>query len=661
MRHSSIIVCAFILAATSQSYAQQGSGNGGGGEIIFHNLSAKVSSWLLKKQDQGSLEQKLHLNGTSVTGAHLVSAYQNAVISTPDVKFIPEAGLATECASGDVDACMLAQNNSRICMNHQNPNFIRCNEDEFMKSQGNIRYAIVFHEYLGVAGIETNGVSEGASYSQYPISKYIIDFAQPKIKTSVDYELVMDDASSGDSNIYQYEQRTLISDPGVLHEHIASHSKWELLGGGYYNGSTYDCKLATFTTANFTVITEVDGFCSAQVVSTAETETVLRAYSYVKKTIQYIHVDSDGKMSLGESIPEIGYEFKTTSKEFLVLCDFDCSETQNHDPGRVMIYSGVTGQFLAQIPLAQFEWLQEVTSSNRVLTREWQRDSKGNILSLQLHLYDFQHEAIGSSEKFPGWSNLHLSPKGLTVVWNKGEAIYYSEYDLNLKMISRRILLKKSPKSCGMIFSDGSVVVQEEKKRVLFFDEQGRKVSEVPGMFAYCDVPDELASMTGGFNFIPISPENSNRPQFFNSHGMPVLKELMGQVPDYLRWTDRGVFQANDSKRYALFNCDGRSEGDCSVVDENGKLLFSTSGRLLEGNYNNPWGRFLFVPKAKKSESWHLKLMNTDGQVLWTFQDIENTGETIDLSDDSLLILQSEANVRTILRKETFLPSPLSR
>jgi hypothetical protein len=183
-----------IALFSSSAFAQHGTGNGGGGEILFSTLTAKISTWLKNNHQQGSLAQKLHLEDGNVSENELLEAYGRAAKSTPDVKFIPEKDLTGECTKGDAGACLLADNLTRICMNHTNPNFIRCNDDLFNKSSGDLQFAITFHEYLGIAGIESNGGSTSANYSRYPISKWIMNFAAPN---TVRYDLLMEDQSQG--------------------------------------------------------------------------------------------------------------------------------------------------------------------------------------------------------------------------------------------------------------------------------------------------------------------------------------------------------------------------------------------------------------------------------------------------------------------------------
>jgi len=178
------------IIAPASTFAQGGGkvGNGGGGELLFHYNTEKISKWLMDNSE--TLAQKLRLS--SISPESLVSAFENAVKSTPDVRFIQEKNLANECAKGDSGACLLADHKTRICMNHATPNFIRCNEDLYDKSSGDLQFAINFHEYLGIAGIEANGDDSAESYSNYPVSKYLMHFAQP---SEIRYDLRNDEVA----------------------------------------------------------------------------------------------------------------------------------------------------------------------------------------------------------------------------------------------------------------------------------------------------------------------------------------------------------------------------------------------------------------------------------------------------------------------------------
>ena len=185
----SIVLAICAMAAASLSLADNGghSGNGGGSEILFQSITTQNIEWLEAHLADGTLTAKLHLNESGVLPAVLVDDYKNAVKTTPDIQFIPSKDLSAACKNADVGACMLSNEPSRICFNHSNPNFIRCNEDRFNEASGDVQFSINFHEYLGVANQEVNGNAGVESYSQYPISRYLMMYASPR--TVVRYEL----------------------------------------------------------------------------------------------------------------------------------------------------------------------------------------------------------------------------------------------------------------------------------------------------------------------------------------------------------------------------------------------------------------------------------------------------------------------------------------
>lgn len=180
-----------MALAPAICYAQQGTGNGGGGEQLFHSITTETKGWLKRNLELGELDAKLHLRESNIQGDALVKAYEDAVAKTARIKFIPQSQLTKECVGGDQAACIL-EKTARICWNNSDPAYIECNEDRFLAAEGDLQFGIAFHEYLGVAKIETNietfdEVNGKNSYSRYPISQYLIGFARPK--ASVRYEL----------------------------------------------------------------------------------------------------------------------------------------------------------------------------------------------------------------------------------------------------------------------------------------------------------------------------------------------------------------------------------------------------------------------------------------------------------------------------------------
>jgi hypothetical protein len=148
----------------------EGSHVGGGGEdIVFKNIRDEVGPWLFKNQQIGKLEEKLSL--TSVSGADLWSRFTTAVTEVGDkIVFNND-----EIKFGE---------NVRICKNDRDAKVITCNIAEWKRAGGKIQYAIVLHEYLGIAQLEDNLETD---YSRYPISGKILHF----VKASEAFELAM--------------------------------------------------------------------------------------------------------------------------------------------------------------------------------------------------------------------------------------------------------------------------------------------------------------------------------------------------------------------------------------------------------------------------------------------------------------------------------------
>ncbi len=142
------------------AFAQEHVGNGGGEDVEFHKITSEIQSWMKANLDLGKLDEKLQLNG--VSGLKLNADLSEAVNSTT-LKFQDEP--------------VMVAGQSRVCGNDRNPNRIVCNRKLWNHQiAGNTKYAIVLHEYLGVAGYERNVME----YSQYPISKNILDYVYEK-------------------------------------------------------------------------------------------------------------------------------------------------------------------------------------------------------------------------------------------------------------------------------------------------------------------------------------------------------------------------------------------------------------------------------------------------------------------------------------------------
>ena len=155
------------------AFAQASGSHGGGEDGVFKGIRDEIGTWMQKNIDIQQLEQKLKLE--NISGCDLNVSFTQAknevsekVIFTHDeIKF---------------------GNNSRICKNENK--VITCNIDAWNKTRGDTRYMIVLHEYLGVAGLETN---VEVDYSRYPISSKILGF----VKTNDSFELGMAPSGRG--------------------------------------------------------------------------------------------------------------------------------------------------------------------------------------------------------------------------------------------------------------------------------------------------------------------------------------------------------------------------------------------------------------------------------------------------------------------------------
>ncbi len=147
--------------------------NGGGGEIEFAAIKAEINQWLTDRKSDGTLEEKLALRNARLSVQEFTTLYADAISRVGNkVKFqdapIKLAGYS-KASPG------------RICGNDYEAAIIRCNNLNWEKSSPQIKYAIVMHEYLGVARVEKNR----GEYSNYPISSQLVKF----VKRSEKFEL----------------------------------------------------------------------------------------------------------------------------------------------------------------------------------------------------------------------------------------------------------------------------------------------------------------------------------------------------------------------------------------------------------------------------------------------------------------------------------------
>jgi hypothetical protein len=189
------------LCVSSGAHANE-RGNGGGGELLFRSMVTDISAWLVNNNQNDTLAVKLKLAG--ISSGQLLNKFEDAVkLVDSNVKFIPKDKLSSECSFGDSIACQL-QVNSRTCMNAVvNTRRIECNEELFDARPGDEQFGLVFHEYLGIAGLEAN---DSENFSQYPISSNLMKFANPR--TTTRWEL----SDGGECSGLDLDLQTLIED-----------------------------------------------------------------------------------------------------------------------------------------------------------------------------------------------------------------------------------------------------------------------------------------------------------------------------------------------------------------------------------------------------------------------------------------------------------------
>lgn len=164
-----------MLLTNWGAQAQSTGSNGGGQDVAFKRIRNEISNWIVKNAEIGKLESKLRLKG--ISGVELKDRLLAAVEGVGDkILFNHEKIVFRDEEAG--------KENVRVCKNEYAE--ITCNIGEWEGIRdGRLKYAIVFHEFLGVAGLETN---QGTPYSRYPISPEIMRF----VRSVQAFELGMD-------------------------------------------------------------------------------------------------------------------------------------------------------------------------------------------------------------------------------------------------------------------------------------------------------------------------------------------------------------------------------------------------------------------------------------------------------------------------------------
>ncbi len=142
----------------NNAFAQEHVGNGGGEDGVFKSIRNEISVWMKRSYQLNELDQKLELSDQSTI--NLYQRYSQAVKSVGERIVFNHHPI-------------LFNGGVKICKNNSKTKMITCNIDEWNAARGDTRYMIVFHEYLGIAGIETN---VQLNYSSYPISPNILAF-----------------------------------------------------------------------------------------------------------------------------------------------------------------------------------------------------------------------------------------------------------------------------------------------------------------------------------------------------------------------------------------------------------------------------------------------------------------------------------------------------
>jgi hypothetical protein len=163
---------ALAWASCPLALAEGGSegGNGGGGEIEFVSIRAEISEWIDARLLDGTLSRKLGLAAVGLEAGSfhaLYERYEKTPVVFQDAPIVL-TGYSTAPAG-------------RICGNDANPARIACNNANWALASAQIKYAIVLHEILGVAGVESNQ----GEYSQYPISRSILGYIGRSEKSEI--------------------------------------------------------------------------------------------------------------------------------------------------------------------------------------------------------------------------------------------------------------------------------------------------------------------------------------------------------------------------------------------------------------------------------------------------------------------------------------------
>lgn len=159
-----IIALSLMIGMSAQAQEVR---NGGGEDGVFKSIRDEIKVWMAKSSHNGTLTEKLGSSNAEEVRQKFISA----------IALVGERVIFNNSA-------ISIDGNIRICQNVPSAGTITCNIDAWNRTQGNTRYMIVLHEYLGVAGIESNTLQ----YSNYPISPKILGY----VRSKQSFELGMD-------------------------------------------------------------------------------------------------------------------------------------------------------------------------------------------------------------------------------------------------------------------------------------------------------------------------------------------------------------------------------------------------------------------------------------------------------------------------------------
>ncbi len=171
MKYLIIFISLVFLISSQYSHAQHAGGNGGGYEGQVRFIQETLTQWIDKNYKNHTLSKKLNLASIQMNEDVFYGKYVEAVNRTGNN--IHMIGEKIEIAGY-----------TRACRNFSSGK-IECNLDEWRSAINNQSYnyllALIFHEYLGVANIESNESDNSSFQVSYQIYRYV-DQLVPNLK-----------------------------------------------------------------------------------------------------------------------------------------------------------------------------------------------------------------------------------------------------------------------------------------------------------------------------------------------------------------------------------------------------------------------------------------------------------------------------------------------